>query len=71
MPIVKTFLKTITIKNKYSYRLLRVDADKDTWFEADPISKGVVRTAESEKILNIILENDAMNMMRQEQARVR
>ena len=72
MPIVqKHYLKTITIQDKYSYRLLDVEAGTNHWVEAEPISRGcITRTAENEGILRIILENDAIRLTK-EQQRVR
>ena len=72
MPIVqKTFLRTITIQDKYAYRLLDVEAGTNHWVEAEPISRGcITRTAENEKVLRIILENDAIRLTK-EQQRVR
>ncbi len=71
MPTVeKTFVKTITIQNKFSYRLLNVTAGTQEWLEAEPIGSGITRTAENERVLRIILENDALNANRQ-QPRVR
>lgn len=64
--VKKTFLKTISVRKKYFYRLLEVDAGGESWLEAEPIGKGVTRTAETEKILTILLENDAINLDRQE-----
>ena len=64
--ITKTQIKILTIQEKYSYRIYLVQADKADWLEARPISKGVVRTAENIKILKIILENDALGMLREE-----
>jgi len=61
-PIQKTFLKTWCIGNFYNYNIYEVTSGKDTWLEADPITKGVTRTAENEKVLRIILENDAINI---------
>lgn len=65
--ITKTHLKNITIADKYTYRIMLVEAEKDKWFEAQPVWKGVVRTAENEKILRIILENDALNLEKEQQ----
>lgn len=61
-PIKKTFLKTWCIGNYYNYQIWEIDAGGDKWLEADPITKGVTRCAESENILRILLENDAKNM---------
>lgn len=72
MPIVqKTFLRTISIQDKYFYRLLDVEAGTNHWLEAEPItSKCVTRTAENEEVLRILLENDALRLTK-EQQRVR
>ena len=61
-PIKKTFLKTWCIGNFYNYQIFEVDAGGDKWLEATPITKGVTRTAENEKVLRILLENDAINL---------
>ena len=65
--IVKTRIKNMTIANKYEYRIYLVDADKNNWFEAQPITKGIIRTAESLPILKIILENDILMIEKQQQ----
>ena len=65
--LTKTQLKIITIANKYRYKVLLVDADGNEWLEAQPIWKGVTRTAENENILRIILENDAIQMEKEQQ----
>jgi hypothetical protein len=65
--ITKTQIKTITIANKYTYKVLLVEAGKDQWLEAQPVWKGITRTAENEKILRIILENDAINIEKEQQ----
>jgi hypothetical protein len=61
-PIKKTFLKTWCIGNFYNYQIYEVDAGGEKWLEATPITKGVTRTAENEKILRILLENDAISL---------
>lgn len=61
-PVKKQFLKTWCIGNFYNYQIFEVDAGGEKWLEATPITKGVTRTAENEKVLKIILENDAINM---------
>ncbi len=72
MPVVnKIFLKTIQIKEKYFYRLLDVESGTLHWLEAEPIGKGVNRTAENERVLTILLENDALQMERQEVQKTR
>ena len=60
--IHKTYLKTWCIGNYYNYQIFEVDAGGDKWLEATPITRGVTRTAEDEKVLKIILENDAINL---------
>lgn len=69
--ITKTKIKNLTILDKYTYRIMLVDADGTQWLEAQPVWKGIVRTAEDEKILKIILENDCINLERQEKQKVR
>lgn len=65
--VTKTHLKTIMVGGKYIYKIMLVDADGERWLEAQPVWKGVVRTAESEKILKIILENDAIQLNKEQQ----
>lgn len=65
--ITKTHIKNITIAGKYTYRVILVEADKNQWLEAQPVWKGITRTAENEKILRIILENDAINLEKEQQ----
>lgn len=60
--ITKKYLKTWEIKGYYKYKIFEIDAGGETWLEANPITKGVTRTAENEKILRILLQNDAMRM---------
>lgn len=60
--VKKTFLKTWCIANYYNYQIWEVDAGGEKWLEATPITKGVTRTAENEKILRMLLENDAISM---------
>lgn len=67
-PIRKWFLKTWAIHNYYQYNIYQVFAGDDMWYMAEPITPGVVtRTAESEKILKIILENDCTNRIKFQQ----
>lgn len=66
-PIKKTFLKTWAIANYYMYQIFEVDAGGEKWLEADPITRGVTRTAENETVLKILLENDAKSMNRFQQ----
>lgn len=60
--VKKTYLKTWCIGNFYNYQIWEVDAGGDKWLEATPITKGVTRCAENEKVLRILLENDATNL---------
>ena len=60
--VKKTYLKTWCIGNFYNYQIWEVDAGGEKWLEATPITKGVTRTAENEKVLRILLENDAANL---------
>lgn len=69
--ITKTQIKTLTVLDKYTYRIMLVDADGTQWLEAQPVWKGIQRTAESEKILKIILENDCINMEKQQNQKVK
>lgn len=56
--IKKIPLKVWCIGGYYNYQ---INAGNDTWLEATPITPGTVtRTAENEKILRILLENDVM-----------
>lgn len=64
--IEKTHLKNITIAKKYTYRIFLVNANGNEWLEAQPVWKGVVRSAENENILRIILENDAIQLEKQQ-----
>lgn len=69
MPKVnRIYLKTITVLNKYKYKLYAVDAGNLFWIDADPVYKGVRRSADTEAELLIILENDCMNIEKQEKA---
>lgn len=60
--VKKIFLKIWCIANYYNYQIWEVDAGGEKWLEATPITKGVTRCAENEKILRILLENDAVNI---------
>lgn len=62
MAVKKTFLKTWCIANYYNYQIWEVDAGGEKWLEATPITKGVTRTAENEKVLRILLENDVISI---------
>ena len=68
--IIKRYMKRLTIMNRYVYKVYEVDANGNKWLEAQPVGKGIVRTAENEQILLILLNNDALNMNK-EQQRVR
>ena len=66
--IRKWLLKSWCFKNFYKYDIYQVVAGNDIWFEATPRTPAcVTRTAESEKILKIILENDCANLIRIQQ----
>lgn len=70
--IIKWFLKTWSIKDYYLYDIYQVNAGNDIWFEAVPKTPGVVtRTAETEQILKIILENDCINAIKFQKQRTR
>ena len=62
----RIYLKTVKILNKYSYKLYAVDAGNLFWLDADPVYKGVRRSADTEAELLIILENDCLNIEKQE-----
>ena len=65
MNIKKKYLKTWAIKGFWKYDIFEIDAGGEKWLQADPITKGLVcRTAENEKILRILLENDCMNYIK-------
>ena len=62
-PVKKRYLKTWAIANFYMYKIFEIDAGGQTWLQADPVTPGMVcRTAENEKVLKILLENDAKTM---------
>ena len=61
-PVKKRYLKTWCIGNYYNYQIYEVDAGGEKWLEATPVLHGVTRTAENEKILRILLENDAKSL---------
>lgn len=61
-PVKKRYLKTWCIGNYYNYQIYEVDAGGEKWLEATPVLRGVTRTAENEKILRILLENDAKSL---------
>lgn len=63
--ILKHYLKTWAIQNYYQYDIYQVMTGDDMWFLAEPRTSGIVtRTAENEKVLKIILENDCINATR-------
>lgn len=62
----RIYLKTIKIMDKYAYKLYAVDAGNLFWLDADPVYKGVRRSADTEAELLIILENDCLNIEKQE-----
>ena len=64
----RVYLKTITILNKYKYKLYAVEAGNLFWIDADPIYKGVRRSADTEAELLIWLENDCLDVIKQEKA---
>jgi hypothetical protein len=67
-PVKKWFLKRWTVQDKFTYDIYQVIAGKDVWFMAEPVnSPCVVRTAENETILKILLENDCINATRFQQ----
>lgn len=62
MPKVeKRYLKNWNILG-YDYQIHEVVAGKDSWLEANPVTKGITRTAENETVLRILLTNDAKNI---------
>ena len=65
----RIYLKTITVLNKYKYKLYAVDAGNLFWIDADPVYKGVRRSADNEAELLIILENDCLNIIKEEQVK--
>jgi len=66
--VQKTYLKTIKIADKYPYRVFLVTAgEKNEWLEAQPVWKGIQRTAESMHVLQIILANDIRTLEMQTQ----
>lgn len=64
----RIYLKTITVLNKYKYKLYAVEAGNLFWIDADPVYKGVRRSADTEAELLILLENDCINIEKQEKA---
>lgn len=68
IPVRKWFLKIWIIQEKFAYDLYQVMTGNDMWFMAEPRTPGIVtRTAENEKVLKIILENDCINATRFQQ----
>lgn len=65
--IKKNYLKTWEVLGYYLYDIYEVDASGDKWLLAEPKNKGVTRTAENEKVLRIILQNDARTMLKIQQ----
>lgn len=66
--IKKEYIKTWCIKDYYNYKIYNVIAGTDSWLMAEPITPGTVtRTAEDEKILRIMLENDCTNAIKFQQ----
>lgn len=63
----RIYLKTITVLEKYKYKLYAVEAGNLFWIDADPVYKGVRRSADTEAELLILLENDCINIAKQEQ----
>ena len=52
----------------YKYTILLVSAGRDNWFEAQPLTPGVItRTAETKTVLRILLENDVINALKRKQ----
>ena len=67
-PVRKWYLKAWVIKNYYKYSIYQVMAGDCMWFMAEPVTPGVVtRTAENERVLKIILENDCINAIKFQQ----
>lgn len=65
--VQKIYLKTICIKNFYYYQIFQIRAGSVKWLMAEPKTKGVTRTANTEKELLAMLENDIVNVIRFEQ----
>lgn len=65
--VIKYYLKRWTIQNRYQYDIHQVFTGNFIWLEATPITKGVTRCADSETELRILLENDAINMNKEQQ----
>ena len=60
--VYRNFLKSWCLDNYYYYDIYEVVAGGLSWLEANPKTKGVTRTANTEKSLRILLENDVANM---------
>lgn len=58
----KTYLKTWVIGGFYQYKIYEIDAGGVKWLQADPVTMGACRTANTEEELKILLNNDAMNL---------
>ena len=66
--IQKTELKPIKVLDKYTYHIFLVMPNGgDTWLEARPAYKGVVRTANTQAELLMLITNDCLNLEREEQ----
>lgn len=69
-PIRKWYLKTWAVRGYYQYDIYQVHAGDLMWLEATPITPGTVtRTADTETELRILLENDCMNIVKNQQRR--
>lgn len=63
--IRKWYLKRWAIGGFFQYEIHQVMAGMDLWFEATPITPGcVTRTANTEKELHTILENDCLQIIK-------
>lgn len=63
--IKKTFLKKICFNGFFMYDISLITAGGDVWFEAVPVTPGcVTRTANTEKELKAILQNDVNNVVK-------
>lgn len=58
----KKYLKTWVIGNFYQYKIFEIDAGGVKWLEANPVTVGATRTANTEEELKALLNNDAMNL---------
>lgn len=64
--VKKTFLEKWDVAG-YGYQIYEIDAGGEKWFEANPITKGVTRCANTEQELLIILNNDVRNIKKYQQ----